>query len=230
VTLRALDLFCGCGGAAEGLIRAGFDVVGVDSNPRCGRYYPGRFVVGDAVAPPFRLDDFDLVWASPPCQRWSLGSAYHPGTAARHVDLIDPVRALLAGHPATVIENVPRAPIRRDVALTGPDVGLMRIVRLRHFEVSWFDLWAPRSERVPGLFESGRGVVVTRTLSTARHFYPRKRIGLPGRVPAAEAREVMGIETPMPAWGVGEAVPPAYAELIARSARRRVLDGEPARP
>jgi len=228
VTLRALDLFCGCGGAAEGLIRAGFDVVGVDSNPRCGRYYPGRFVVGDAVAPPFRLDDFDLVWASPPCQRWSFSTP--PDRRERHPDLLGAVRGLLAGHPATVIENVPGAPLRRDVALTGPDVGLTRIVRARHFEVSWFDLWAPRSERVPGLFESGRGVTVTKSLSTAHHFYPRKRIGLPGRVSAAEAREAMGIETLMPAWGVGEAVPPAYAELIARSARRRVIDGEPARP
>ena len=31
----ALDLFCGGGGVAEGLIAAGFDVVGVDTDRRC---------------------------------------------------------------------------------------------------------------------------------------------------------------------------------------------------
>ena len=34
MTLRALDLFCGGGGAALGLIQAGYDVTGVDINPR----------------------------------------------------------------------------------------------------------------------------------------------------------------------------------------------------
>ncbi len=45
-----------------------------------------------------------------------------PAAAARHPDLIPQTRALLAPHPFTIIENVPRAPIRADVVLTGPMV------------------------------------------------------------------------------------------------------------
>ena len=210
----ALDLFCGCGGAAEGLQRAGFDVVGVDAKALCGRYYPGTFVHGDALTPPFRLADFALVWASPPCQRWSTASGWH---AADHPDLLAPTRELLAAHPAAVIENVPLAPMRADLVLEGPMFGLDRIIRRRHFEMSWRPPLALLPPRDPELFPSGRGVTVTTSMSATSHYYARKRAGLPGRVPVAEARAVMGITTPMPVWGVGEAVPPAYAEFVARS-------------
>jgi SAM-dependent methyltransferase len=64
--LRALDLFCGAGGATRGLQQAGYHVTGVDirSMPRyCGE----RFVQDDAMAwlrgEREPLDSFDLVWA-----------------------------------------------------------------------------------------------------------------------------------------------------------------------
>lgn len=70
----ALDLCCGLGGWAEGLIAAGWDVVGVDIEERFGATYPGRFVCQDVRT----LDiggmarfAFSLVVASPPCQEYS---------------------------------------------------------------------------------------------------------------------------------------------------------------
>ncbi len=70
---RCLDLFCGAGGVSEGLRRAGFDVVGIDWRPQ-PHYRGGLFVQGDATRPPVRLEDFDFVWASPPCETHSAGS------------------------------------------------------------------------------------------------------------------------------------------------------------
>ena len=230
--MKALDLFCGGGGAALGMIAAGFEVWGVDINPRHAKVYPGHFVCGDATRPPFDLADFDFVWASPPCQRFSpaLGMSARGRNRKRnaealaiarkaHDDLIPDVRDLLAGHPWTVIENVPAAPIRCDIALTGPTVGLRRISRRRHFETSWFPGLLPQPQVIPRReWQAGKAVTVTTSMCASSHYYPRKRAGLPGRVPNREAREVMGIDTPMTNRQIGEAVPPAYAEFIARNA------------
>lgn len=45
----ALDLCCGLGGWAAGLIAAGFDVVGVDIEERFRATYPGWFLQGDVI-------------------------------------------------------------------------------------------------------------------------------------------------------------------------------------
>lgn len=130
--MRALDLFCGAGGAAMGLHRAGFEVVGVDIKPQ--PRYPFTFVRADALTYP--LEGFDLIWASPCCQRWTAG-AQGAGTDQMHPDFIEPMRARLraAGFPY-VIENVPRAPLIDPVVLTGCMFGL-NTYRRRHFEASF---------------------------------------------------------------------------------------------
>ena len=63
--------------------------------------------------------------------------------------------------------------------------------------------------------------IITQHMSSNPMFRIRKENGLPGRLPVAEARECMGIDAPLTCEQVGEAVPPAYAEFIAREALRR---------
>ena len=89
----ALDLFCGGGGAARGLIAAGFDVVGVDIQDHSASY-SGHFVRADALRPPVDVSRFDLVWASPPCQAFSVATP--PGRRNGHPDLIAETRELLS--------------------------------------------------------------------------------------------------------------------------------------
>ena len=75
----ALDLCCGLGGWAEGLIAAGWDVVGVDIDERFRATYPGLFVccdirwlaVGEWIIDEAKYRTFGLAVASPPCQEFS---------------------------------------------------------------------------------------------------------------------------------------------------------------
>lgn len=117
-----------------GLHRAGFDVTGIDIKPQ--PRYPFRFIQGDALRPPVRLEDFDLVWASPPCQAYAGSTAWR-GDRSRHPDLIGPVQRLLAGREY-IIENVPdaRRLLRNPTMLCGSMFGL-RIRRHRYFETSF---------------------------------------------------------------------------------------------
>jgi DNA (cytosine-5)-methyltransferase 1 len=67
--LRALDCFCGAGGATRGLQQAGFARVdGVDL-VRQRRYVGDTFIQADALEI-LKLDlrAYDFIWASPPCQ------------------------------------------------------------------------------------------------------------------------------------------------------------------
>src|SRR5258708_33470275 len=128
---RALDLFCCQGGASAGLKAAGFDVVGVDiqQQPR----YPFKFVRADALT--FELGGFDLIWASPPCQRFSCATPR--GHREKHPDLISPIRErLIASGALWIMENVPLAPLRNPVKLDGGMFGLSTW-RRRHFETNF---------------------------------------------------------------------------------------------
>ena len=144
--MRALDLFCGVQVVPPSASQAaGFEVVGVDNDPACGDVYPGHFILGDALNPPTSLDDFDLIWASPPCPAYSR--ATNTEAKANHPDLVAPVRDMIAGHPCTVIENVVGSPLRRDLILTAPMFGLENLVRERWFELSWWPGLVPPPPR-----------------------------------------------------------------------------------
>ena len=210
---RALDLFCGGGGAARGLIAAGFDVVGVDIRDH-HRSYPGPFVVGDATQPPLDVSAFDLVWASPPCQAFSRATP----TMARdaHPNLLPATRTLLRTARRSVIENVPGAPVRKDITLDGPMCGLPEISRTRVFELSGFWMWQPTRKRV----------IRARTpIEASKRGGKRDHNGVHGTmyVSKEDTAKAMGLPSYMTCAQIGEAVPPPYAEIIGRAAMLDIL-------
>lgn len=215
---RALDLFCGAGGVSVGLERAGFDVVGVDINPQ-PHHRGGAFVQADALTYP--LEGFDFIWASPPCQAYTVSrTRVHPSRRKSHPELIEPVRAMLArsGVPYA-IENVPGAPLRLPVMLCGAFFGLgalcddgvyRQLRRHRLIERSWWALTAPlcccdQREKI-GVYGNGGGWA---------NRYAADRRGYKGSV--RESREALGIDW-MTIAELSQAIPPAYAEWIGRQA------------
>lgn len=200
---RALDLFCGAGGASVGLERAGFEVTGVDIKPQ-PRYRGGAFVQGDALT--FPLEGYDFIWASPPCQRYSMYSR-NLGVAHRHPDLIGPIRERLVGAAGlTCIENVEGAPLRPDLFLCGTMFDLP-LIRHRLFELNFqlSSLTRPCQHLGLEIPVYGKGTPQ----------WHRERFGR--NVRAEEQRAAMGIGW-MTRDELVEAVPPAYAEFIGRQA------------
>ena len=80
---KALDLFCCAGGATKCLQRADFNVTGVDIRPQ-PRYCGDEFHQADALT--FPLEGYDFIWASPPCQRYTM--AQNAAKNRRHTPTI----------------------------------------------------------------------------------------------------------------------------------------------
>lgn len=213
MTMQALDLFCGAGGAALGLKNAGFRVYGVDIKPQ--PRYCAEFCQSDALTeftPEGIFAHFDFVWASPPCQVHTALKTM--GNARPHADLIPQTRELLeaAGVPY-VIENVPGAPLRDPFKLRGTMFGLeaagAQLLRERHFEAS-FPVTLP-----PDDYDADKPVIGI----YGGHYRNRRRSsGLNREAPdftAEDGKQAMGID-----WMTGnelsQAIPPAYSEYIAR--------------
>lgn len=204
--MRALDLFCCAGGVSMGLHRAGFDVTGIDILPQPN--YPFTFIQADALNPPVDLKDFDFIWASPPCQAYSI--ARNNGCHQDAPRLIEETRTMLeaSGKPY-VIENVPGAPLRFAFQLCGASFGLgasgFDLNRHRHFE-SNIAILAPPCQHRPG---KTMGVYGHGTNSWHRTKFGRN-------IRVAEMREAMGIDW-MTRGELSQAIPPAYSEFIARA-------------
>lgn len=203
MTLHALDLFCGAGGATKGLQQMGFHVTGVDIKPQ-PNYCGDEFIQGDALSgAAWRLSGFDFIWASPPCQAFTRAQRIRDNS---HPDLIVPVRRKLrASGVPFCIENVPGAPLVNPTTLCGSMFSL-RVYRHRLFECS-FRVEQPMHRP---------------------HTAPVRKMGRPPRPGdfmhvvgnfsgVKQAREAMEIDW-MTRDELREAIPPAYSEYIGRAA------------
>ena len=223
---RALDLFCGAGGMPMGLHRAGFDVTGVDLQPFNAQgslfdggldRYPFRFIQADAMT--VDLGGYDLICASPPCQRYSAATR-QSGDPDEHPDLVAPIRERLrASGAAYAIENVVGAPMIDPVTLCGSMFGL-RVIRHRLFEAS-FTIPEPHHEH-RGSLVTGEYVTVAGGGGVPAWTYKeREKVGLPryfpGEYDLATWRAAMGIDW-MSRERLTQAIPPAYGEHIGRAA------------
>ena len=233
---RLLDLFCGAGGAGMGYHLAGFDVVGVDTEPQPD--YPFEFHQADAIA--YLLDhghEYDAIHASPPCQAFSpLSALPNAGRKRPPVDLVAPTREALqmVGRPY-IIENVVQAPITDESDLLG-NHGVMLcgtmfdliVFRHRKFETSF---------RVHALTHPKHRHLAMRAgyLPTAERPFMsvHGRGGHNSKAWVKAAAAALGIPWVTALDPVCEAIPPAYTEHIGRqlldhltSERRRASHGE----
>ena len=199
--VKVLDLFCGAGGAAMGLHRAwpDADIVGVDIEPQ--PRYPFTFIQGgwESVDPA----DFDFIWASPVCKRYTRMLNHGLTTRTNHTDFIPDVReVLISSGKSYVIENVVGSPLRNPGMLCGEMFGL-RVMRHRLFECSFPVLWP---NHIP---HRGKG---NRVMGDGGYYL-----------------RVYGHETGKREWGaamgidwmkspeLAQAIPPAFSEYIAKT-------------
>jgi DNA (cytosine-5)-methyltransferase 1 len=204
--MRALDLFCGAGGASMGLHRAGFEVVGVDIVEQPS--YPFEFISPNALFYP--LKGFDLIWCSPPCQAFT---AYRRRKlhVRRVPNLIPQVRSRMPYNTPYVIENVVGAPLRNPTMLCGSMFGL-DVRRHRLFETSFSlpQMKCRHNEQTPRFPPATNRKNLRKTVE----------IGV-WKIPLEVQRRAMGIDW-MSVRELSQAIPPAYSEWIAkRSPQRR---------
>jgi DNA (cytosine-5)-methyltransferase 1 len=206
---RLLDLFCGAGGASMGYHGAGFEVVGIDIKPQ--PHYPFEFHQADALTYP--LDGFDVIHASPPCQRYSRIGCVH-GVRENYPDLLEETRnKLLSSGRPWIIENVPDSKLKNSFTLCGSTFDLKAIGAIDGI---------CRQLRRHRLFQSNILIMT----NTCRH--EGEPIGVYGRGGPQRATrnrgymggkreriEAMGIDW-MDAAELSNAIPPAYTEFIGK--------------
>lgn len=210
---RLLDLFCCAGGAAQGYHEAGFEVVGVDIDPQPN--YPFEFHQHDALT--FPLDGFDVVHASPPCQRYS-DLAKRNGNADEWPDLVGPIRQRLIewGGP-WIIENVEGAPLLDPIRLCGTMFPGLRVIRHRLFE-SNVSLYEPEHPKHPLVFTHDKRKAHYGTLDQNSSFV---QVTGGGNATIANKRAAMGIWW-MNNRELNEAIPPLYTRYLGEQLLRYV--------
>lgn len=124
--LRMLELFAGLGGGSSGFKARGHQVVTTDFDPQFNCDVTGDILDDDTVNALVALGPFDFVWASPPCEGFSVMNIgknwYHDHTpktdrAREAMSILHRTVELLEGgifgrNAPWVIEN-PRAKMRK---------------------------------------------------------------------------------------------------------------------
>jgi DNA (cytosine-5)-methyltransferase 1 len=220
---RLLDL-CGCeGGAAMGYMHAGWHVTSVDLDAAALKRNPAdERIQADALE--YLAEhghEYDAIHASFPCQRWSANGA-NPA-ADKWPDLITPGRELLeASGVPWVMENTPKAPLRRDLILCGTQFGLTAVdddgtvLHLRRHRVFESNV---RIDTPPGPCRHPRGVQWAGVYGGARKDkVEAKQVRKGGYVPpsAQVQSDLLGGVDWMTGKGRRECIPPVYAEFIGR--------------
>jgi len=201
--VKLLDLYCKAGGAAMGYWRAGFhDITGVDHEPQ--KNYPFDFHQADVFewCAEHDLSQYDLIHASPPCQKYSQATPEH--CRQNHPDYIGKTRELLkaTGRPY-VIENVQYAPMGNAVMLCGSMFGL-KIWRHRFFECCPEIFLSPAAcnHAFRPVLITGQGQRKIKGRREPKPLVKEKR-------KAIEIPWMTGAE-------ITEAIPPAYTEWIGK--------------
>lgn len=208
-----------------GYFLAGFEVVGVDNSPQ--KNYPFEFHQADALT--FPLDGFDLIHASPPCQKHTTLNVMW--NAKEYADLIAPMRERLqASGVPYIIENVPGAPLHSPVKLCGSSFGL---------GVEVYDGW--RQLRRHRLFESNLflfGMQCSHQGATigiyGDHARDRRRkpggrergIDFPDKDKLNLGRQAMGMPWAEHWKELSQAIPPAYTRFLGEQAIRLITTEE----
>lgn len=200
----ALDLFCGAGGASKGISNCGFEVWGIDIDSQPS--YPFNFIQDDAIEfMKAGLDEFDFIWASPPCQAYSFASAKHRNSGKEYPDLVASTRKyLVKSNKPYIIENVVGAPLINPVRLCGTMFPVLKVFRHR-------------------LFESNCNLVVDMKCDHTGHKAIEYRYKggdffiVAGHMPGTikEWSDAMGINW-MTKKELTQAIPPAYSEYLVR--------------
>lgn len=192
-----------------GYARAGFDVTGVDIAPQ--PHYPFHFIQADALTFPF--DGFNVIHASPPCQRFSIASNVHRNAGKEYPDCFTPIHTRLKEWGGIwVIENVVGVPLlSHAIQLCGLTFGL-KVFRHRIFQSSQL-LLAPthpshRGFRIgEGMFSVAGGAGRWKSWGSVQ-----REVSKGSR---SEWREAMGIDW-MTRKELTQAIPPAYTEYLGK--------------
>ena len=199
--LAACDLFCGGGGAAQGLKQAGFDIVeGYDIKDQPD--YPFESFIQDALD--VDIEPYDFIWASPPCQHFSIGTRKH--NRKNHADLLEITREkLVASGKPYIIENVPNAPLLSPVILCGTMFPGLKVFRHRAFE-SNIELEVKMLCAHKGHKAKERRTDNGDFFTVAGH----------NTGTMAEWSDAMGIHWMTRKQTLAEAIPPAYSEYLGK--------------